>query len=260
MDDDDRAEWTPQRAPRGAWIAGSVLAFLVGWLVIIWAIATTAAPTVEERADVHDLAAAFTVACSIAVLVPAAAIVSLSIGARRGRTGAAAGVAVCFGLLAIALLTMVPLALLSIGEARADTARRAQPPTALETSRTPERAEAELVGLGARVVGALGADAPSDDQVSVDVRPCVLDNFADGVLVHYIWRGAAADEWDDTPVGQDGPATPAVRFLEGEGFEVTRAFPGGGAALLDRDQHISADVYSAGRIVLRSPCVVDTDG
>ncbi len=135
-----RSDHPSRRAPSGAWIAGSILAFVVGSLVIVYAIATTAAPTVEQRATVQGLAAAFVTGGLIAVLVPATAIVSLVIAAKRGRTGAAAGIAVCGALGAVAMLTMVPFALLSVGEAQADAARRAAPPTALETSRTPEQA------------------------------------------------------------------------------------------------------------------------
>lgn len=252
-------EQTSSPAASGAWIAGSTLAFIVGCLVIVYAIATTASPVVEERATVQGLAAAFVVGGLIAVLVPAAAIVSLVMATRKGRPGGAAGIAVCGGIGAIAMLTIVPFAVLSAGEARADAARRAAPPTALETSRTPEQAKAELVDLGAGVSRSLGQGKPTDDEVSIDVRPCVLDNSDDGVSVHYIWKGAAADDWDTTPAGRDGPATPAVRFLQTEGFEVGREYSGGGAALCDQDRQIRADVYTAGRVVLDSPCVVDTD-
>lgn len=255
-----RADHPSRRAPSGAWIAGSILAFVVGSLVIVYAIATTAAPTVEQRATVQGLAAAFVTGGLIAVLVPATAIVSLVIAAKRGRTGAAAGIAVCGALGAIAMLTMVPFALLSVGEAQADAARRAAPPTALETSRTPEQAEAGLVELGGRVVDALGHEAPTDDQVSVDVRPCRLDNSDDGVLVHYSWRGPDADDPAGTPEQTKAAVAPAVRFLQAEGFAVGTRFVGGGVVMLDRDQGVSVDLYSADRVELGSPCLVDTGG
>lgn len=199
----DDIAWSPPRRRNGTWwIVASGLLLPVGW--VAWLLVALAG---YNGVDDSDQSLAAQTAGSIVVTVvcagvPLAGLVLLLVQRRRDRSVTLVGPVACavFAVLAAGTLGY-PTARVAQSWA-ADEHRRAQPPTALETSRTQAQAERDLAAIGERSVRALGEDVRAG-KVLRSSRECPLSNLQQGT--RYTWQ------WSVTTVPEDQPRSEAER-------------------------------------------------
>lgn len=231
---DEAAEAPPVRRDGVGWISVSAVLLPVGWFS--WLFVETVGdfgpgstrPSLATR-TISD--AVITLVC---VGTPVVGAILLSLRRRRDRSTTLVGPTVCIVIAAMGLFSVGYSTLTVAQDWASDVRERAQPPTALETSRTPARAAADLRAVGERAVRASGA-VPRDDDVTTSTRGCSTSNRDLGTS--YLWSGSSAkDVADRLPreeiesrtaaaravleragLGDDEPWTDGVR-LNGDGW------------------------------------------
>ncbi len=199
----DDVAWSPPRRRNGIWwIVASGLLLPAGW--VMWLLVALAGYNGAGNST-HTLSnqtigsIVVTVVCAG---VPLAGVVVLLVQRRRNRSVTLVGPIACA---VFAVLAAVSLGYPTVGIARswaAEDERRAQPPTAIETSRTQAQAEQDLTAVGERAVRAMGADFGSGE-VGQYTAACALSNLDQGT--QYRWR------WSATSVPEDDPRSEAER-------------------------------------------------
>jgi hypothetical protein len=193
----DDIAWSPPKRRNGIWwIVVSGLLLPAGW--IAWLLVALAGYSGAGNST-HSLAAQTTGSVVVTVVcagVPLAGVVVLLVQRRRNRSVTLVGPVACavFAVLAAGTLGYPTV---GVAEASAaDAERRAQPLTALETSRTQAEAEQELAAVGERAVRALGQDVRPGD-VEQFTRGCPLSNLQRGT--EYTWRWHVPSDPEDEP-------------------------------------------------------------
>lgn len=199
----DDVAWSPPRRRNGIWwIVASGLLLPAGW--VMWLLVALAGYNGAGNST-HTLAnqtigsIVVTVVCAG---VPLAGVVVLLVQRRRNRSVTLVGPIACS---VFAVLAAVSLGYPTVGIARswaAEEEQRAQPPTAIETSRTQAQAEQDLTAVGERAVRAMGADFGSGE-VGQYTAACPLSNLDQGT--QYRWR------WSASSVPEDDPRSEAER-------------------------------------------------
>lgn len=198
--DDDIAGVPPKRHNGIGWIVASGLLLPAGW--VSWLLVALAG--YSGTGDSHRSLAAQTIGSAVATLVcagvPIAGTVLLLRRRRRDRSVTLVGPVGCIVFAVVAAGTLgYPTARVAQSWA-ADEHRRAQPLTALETSRTQAQAEADLADVGERAVRALGEDVGAG-KPHLSTRDCSLSNLQQGT--EYWW------DWSVTSVPADDPRSEA---------------------------------------------------
>ncbi|PZF56534.1 hypothetical protein DEJ23_10225 [Curtobacterium sp. MCSS17_008] len=195
MVDDDA--WSPPRRRNGIWwIVASGLLLPAGW--IAWLLVALAGYNGVDDSD-QSLAAQTTGSLVVTLVcagVPLAGVILLLGQRRRDRSVTLVGPVACAVFVVLAVGTLgYPTARVAQSWA-ADEHQRAQPPTALETSRTQVQVEQDLAEVGQRAVRALGEDVPAGEVLRY-TRECPLSNLQRGT--RYTW------EWSVTSVPEGEP-------------------------------------------------------
>ncbi|WP_153001747.1 hypothetical protein [Curtobacterium oceanosedimentum] len=202
----DDVAWSPPRRRNGIWwiVASGLLlpAGWVAWLLVALAGYNGAGMSTHSLAGQTIGSAVVTVVC---VGVPLAGMVLLLVQRRRDRAVTLVGPVGCA---VFVVLAAVSLGYPTVRVAQAwaeEEEQRAQPPTALETSRTEAQAEQDLADVGQRAVTALGAELGSGE-VGRYTRACSLSNLAQGT--RYTW------EWSASSVPEGEPRSDAERAAD----------------------------------------------
>ncbi len=199
----DDVAWSPPRRRNGIWwIVASGLLLPAGW--VMWLLVALAGYNGAGNST-HTLSnqtigsIVVTVVCAG---VPLAGVVVLLVQRRRNRLVTLVGPIACA---VFAVLAAVSLGYPTVGIAQswaAEEKQRAQPPTAIETSRTQAQAEQDLTAVGERAVRAMGADFGTGE-VGQYTAACALSNLDQGT--QYRWR------WSASSVPEDDPRSEAER-------------------------------------------------
>ena len=202
---DDIAWSPPQRRNGTGWIVLSGLLLPAGW--IAWGLMLFSEQT-GVTADQPTLPAqivARTVTAVVCAGVPLVGAVRLLVARRGDSSVTLVGPVAC---VVFALIAVGTIGTSAVGRAveLSDVAhRRAQPPTARETSRTQEQAQADLTALGERTVTALG-ESTADGEVETLSQECGLSNLTRGTEYSWVWtRGTVGS----TLAGIDPQPLPA---------------------------------------------------
>ncbi|PZE80241.1 hypothetical protein [Curtobacterium sp. MCBD17_032] len=187
--------WSPPRRRNGIrWIVASGVLLPAGW--IAWLLVALDGYSGAGNST-HSLAAQTTGSIFVTVVcagVPLTGVVVLLVQRRRNRSVTLVGPVACA---VFAVLAAGTLGYPTVGVAEtsaADAERRAQPLTALETSRTQAEAEQDLAAVGERAVRALGEDVRPGD-VEQFTRGCPLSNLQRGT--EYTWRWQVPSDPED---------------------------------------------------------------
>ncbi|MGN7192521.1 hypothetical protein [Curtobacterium sp. MCBA15_004] len=204
----DDTAWSPPRRRNGIWwIVASGLLLPAGW--IAWLLVALAGYSGAGNST-HSLSTQTTGSIVVTVVcagVPLTGVVLLLVQRRRDPSVTLVGPVACA---VFAVVAAVSLGYPTVEVAKhwtADAERRAQPLTALETSRTQAQAERDLAELGERAVRALGED-PGAGEVGLFSRGCPLSNLERGT--EYTWRWSSPGERE----GEDEPGTEADRTAD----------------------------------------------
>lgn len=193
---DDVVSTPPRRRSGIWWIVASSVLLPGGW--VAWLLVALAGNSARSLAAQTTGSIVVTVVC---VGLPLAAVGLLLVQRRRDPSVTLVGPVTCA---VIAVLAAVTLGYPTVGVAKhwaADAERRAQPLTALETSRSEAQAEQDVADLGERAVRALGED-PSAGDVRRFPRACPLSNLAQGTKCTWRWTMQPASDDEDEPQTQ----------------------------------------------------------
>jgi len=279
-DDEHVRQRGGHRKHGGGWIAGSIVAIVVGWYLALASVLSTAGPWSNRWPDVGMLVA-YLIAAALGFGVPLWGFTSLRREGTADPSVSMVGPTVCLLVLSLGGVTLLPLPLVQGSHMVSDAVERAQPPTARETARTVPQAQEELAALGDRVVVAMGGD-PAAPAAETETDSCRLGNQAPGTMVRYSWWRGTADDGPAAGAAPDDAATPAepppspsatvpdaegvqmsapaVELLEDEGYHVYQRYDGGGGRLTTDAWRGSATVGQRGAsLLLESGCLVDPD-
>lgn len=199
----DDVAWSPPRRRNGIWwIVASGLLLPAGW--VMWLLVALAGYNGAGNST-HTLSNQTIGSIIVTVVcagVPLAGVVVLLVQRRRNRSVTLVGPVACA---VFVVLAAVSLGYPTIGIAQAwaeEEQRRAQPLTAIETSRTQAQAEQDLTAVGERAVRAMGAD-PGSGEIGQYTAACPLSNLDQGT--QYRWR------WSASSVPEDDPRSEAER-------------------------------------------------
>ncbi|MET3451227.1 hypothetical protein [Curtobacterium sp. 1544] len=191
------------------WIVASGLLLPAGW--IAWLLVALAGYNGVDDSD-RSLAGQTTGSAFVTLVcagVPLTGAILLLVRRRRDRSVTLVGPVGCIVLTCLAAGSLGYPTVRVAQSWAADAHRRAQPLTALETSRTQSEAERDLADVGTRAVEALGEDVRAG-QVDRYTRGCPLSNLQQGTEYRWVWSvrsgssdgsGPDTDESDAKPSG-----------------------------------------------------------
>lgn len=205
-------ESRPKRDDGIPWIVGSALGLFIGWVFALGAMANSTLGVSAARLCNREVLAWFAVATVMALGPPI--VGCLVLFRRRRRSGGVTwtGFVACGILFSFGSVTLLwP----TINQARSvitTAAQRAQPPTALERSRTLTKAKAEVTEWGVETTASMDRTVLEDSR-AVRSRDCTLRNFGSGERSVFHAESAPRSEASRNPAEEQGDHQARHRFL-----------------------------------------------
>lgn len=202
----DDVAWSPPRRRNGIWwIVASGLLLPVGWIALLF---LALAGYNGAGYSSHSLTAQLTGSIVVMVVcagIPLAGVVLLLVQRRRDRSVTLVGPVGCAVFVIVAAVSLGYPTVEVAKRWAADAERRAQPPTAIETSRSQAEAEQDLADVGERAVRAMDADL-GDGDVEQFSAECSLSNLERGTKYTWGWSMSAHGDDDEPQTEADARA------------------------------------------------------
>lgn len=231
--DSSENESLPKRDDGIPWIMGSAFGLFIGWVFALGAIANSLGVS-DDRMSNEEVLAWFTAATVLALGPPAVGCVVLL--RRRRRSGGVTwtGFVACTILFSFGSVTLLWPTIDQARSAITTAIRRAQPPTALERSRTLAEAKAEVAEMGTEAFASIDRTVREDSR-QVRSEDCTLSNLGPGErAVFHAESAPRSDESRNSSEERGQQITKAaIAFWEQHGLVVESSFGHDGVFMTD---------------------------
>ncbi|MFS0730046.1 hypothetical protein ABC270_08210 [Curtobacterium sp. 1P10AnD] len=255
--DSSENESPPKRDDGVPWIMGSALGLFIGWVFALGAMANSSLGVSDDRLSNEEVLAWFTAATVLALGPPAIGCVVLS--RRRRRSGGVTwtGFVACAILFSFGSVTLLWPTIDQARSAITTAVKRAQPPTALERSRTLAEAKAEVAETATEAFASIDRTILEDSR-TLRSDDCTLSNLGPGERAVFQAESAPrSDELRDSSEERGQLLMKnAIAFWEQHGLVVESSFGHDGVYMSDGPGAISTVIIGReGAVVtIQSAC------
>lgn len=261
--DSSESESAAKRDDGIPWIVGSALGLFIGWVFALGAIANSMLGVSDDRLSNGEVLAWFTAATVLALGPPAVGCVLLL--KRRRRSGGVTwtGFVACTVLFSFGAVTLLWPTIDQARSVISTAVQRAQPPTALERSRTLTAAKAEVAEMGSEAFASIDRTILEESR-TVRSDDCTLTNLGPGERAVFQAESAPRSDESRDSSEEHGQqvAKAAIAFWEQHGLVVESSFGHDGVYMTDGTGAISTVIIGreGAAVTIESACFAKREG